>query len=230
MKKLLFLLLVSVAVHAQNYTITIFGFPAIHINMEQAPGYLSYRVSTVGFLDAIWPTKNIYTCRFDTAHYGLLATEKKIEQGSSKYTVSGVYDPKTQTLVYNNDIVLQRPLATQTILTILARVQEQDIKEFDTHWLPLEHDGQLYQARLLWADTVTISAADMDILCDYYRLDINAVNTVSSLSEQPDYFMNNIIAKNAVRQIWVEHDGQKRIIQAAVKVYGLKIIVRLNDV
>jgi hypothetical protein len=94
----------------------------------------------------------------------------------------------------------------------------------------MDHDGKLYSARLLWADTSTISLADSVIICDHYRLDIKAEEDVTSLPEQSDYFMDNIIESKAIRQLWVEKSGQHRIIQATVKVFGINIIARIKHV
>ena len=41
--------------------------------------------------------------------------------------------------------------------------------------------------------------------------------------ENSDYFMENIVDDNSVRQIWVEKNNNKRIIKASVKVYGFPL-------
>jgi hypothetical protein len=118
----------------------------------------------------------------------------------------------------------------QTIFTLLARVQKESVEALDTKWFPMDHDGELFSARFLWADTSTISIANSTILCDHYRLDIKAQDDVTSTPEQSDYFMNNIVSPEVVRQIWVEKNGLRRIIQATVNIYGIKIIAKINHV
>ena len=43
------------------------------------------------------------------------------------------------------------------------------------------------------------------------------------------YFMKNIVSENAVRQLWVEKNNNKRIIKAAAKVYGLTLEAIIQD-
>jgi hypothetical protein len=41
--------------------------------------------------------------------------------------------------------------------------------------------------------------------------------------EESDYFMENIIYHNSIRQIWVEKNNNKRIIKASAMVYGFPL-------
>ena len=47
--------------------------------------------------------------------------------------------------------------------------------------------------------------------------------------ENSDYFMENIIDYNTVRQIWVEKNNNKRIIKASAEVYGFPLEAIIID-
>jgi len=213
----------------QQYTITLFDFPFVEVMMEPSPGTLIFKTKTTGLLDLFWPTDNTYSVSYDSASFNFKQTKKEIHQGSVKYSLEGVYDSKKELLVYD-DIILKRPPDIQTIFSMLARIQESDGRKLDSKWFPMEHDGRLFETRFLFAGEDTVSVNRKDIVCDHYRLDINPVEDVTSLPVQADYFMNNIISTEAIRQVWVEKTFPFRIIQASVKLYGLNIVARIVHV
>ena len=230
MKLLLHILFLCFCIiHAQDYKITIFGLPAVDVNMVIDENKINFSVQTVGLINLIWPTKNQYTVTYNSSHFGLLNYEKKIKQGTNKYKLTAKYYPEDSTLHYEQT-TLKRVPEIQTIFTLLAQVQKEPIDAIDTKWFPMDHDGQLFSARLLWADTSTITIEDSSIICNHYRLDIKAEEDVTSLHEQSDYFMNNIVAPEAVRQLWIEKSGRRRIIQASVKIYGINIVAKIKNV
>ena len=230
MKRFLHVLLFCISlINAQEYTITFFGFPAVDVKMKIDSNKINFNAKTVGFIDLIWPTSNHYSVEYDLNHYGILEFEKHIRQGSTKYTSSANYSSSDSLLNYEKR-ALKRIPEIQSIFTLLVQVQKEPVDALDTKWFSMDHDGKLYSARFLWADTSTISLADSVIICDHYRLDIKAEEDVTSLPEQSDYFMDNIIESKAIRQVWVEQSGRRRIIQAAVKVFGINIIARIRHV
>ena len=230
MKLFLYVLIFCISlINAQEYTITFFGFPAVDVKMKIDSNKINFNAKTVGFIDLIWPTSNHYSVEYDLNHYGILEFEKHIRQGSTKYTSSANYSSSDSLLNYEKR-ALKRIPEIQSIFTLLVQVQKEPVDALDTKWFSMDHDGKLYSARFLWADTSTISLADSVIICDHYRLDIKAEEDVTSLPEQSDYFMDNIIESEAIRQLWVENSGQRRIIQAAVKVFGINIIARIKHV
>ena len=230
MKRLLYILFLCFwFIHAQDYKITFFGLPAVDVNMAVDENKINLSVQTVGLINLIWPTENQYAVTYNSSHFGLLNYEKKIKQGTNKYKLTAAYYPEDSTLHYEQT-TLKRVPEIQTIFTLLAQVQKEPIDAIDTKWFPMDHDGQLFSARLLWADTSTITIKDSSIICNHYRLDIKAEEDVTSLDEQSDYFMNNIVAPEAVRQLWVEKSGRRRIIQASVKIYGINIVARIKNV
>jgi hypothetical protein len=230
MKRLLYILFLCFwFIHAQDYKITFFGLPAVDVNMAVDENKINFSVQTVGLINLIWPTENQYAVTYNSSHFGLLNYEKKIKQGTNKYKLTAKYYPEDSTLHYEQT-TLKRVPEIQTIFTLLAQVQKEPIDAIDTKWFPMDHDGQLFSARLLWADTSTITIEDSSIICNHYRLDIKAEEDVTSLHEQSDYFMNNIVAPEAVRQLWIEKSGRRRIIQASVKIYGINIVAKIKNV
>jgi len=230
MKRLLHILFLCFCIiHAQDYKITFLGLPAVDVNMAMDENKINFSVQTVGLINLIWPTENQYAVTYNSSHFGLLNYEKKIKQGTNKYKLTAKYYPEDSTLHYEQT-TLKRVPEIQTIFTLLAQVQKEPIDAIDTKWFPMDHDGQLFSARLLWADTSTITIEDSSIICNHYRLDIKAEEDVTSLHEQSDYFMNNIVAPEAVRQLWVEKSGRRRIIQASVKIYGINIVAKIKNV
>ncbi len=230
MKLFLYVLIFCISlINAQEYTITFFGFPAVDVKMKIDSNKIDFNAKTVGFIDLIWPTSNHYSVEYDLNHYGILEFEKHIRQGSTKYTSSANYSSSDSLLNYEK-WALKRIPEIQSIFTLLVQVQKEPVDALDTKWFSMDHDGKLYSARFLWADTSTISLADSVIICDHYRLDIKAEEDVTSLPEQSDYFMDNIIESKAIRQVWVEQSGRRRIVQAAVKVFGINIIARIRHV
>ena len=216
-------------IHAQDYKITFLGLPAVDVNMAMDENKINFSVQTVGLINLIWPTENQYAVTYNSSHFGLLNYEKKIKQGTNKYKLTAKYYPEDSTLHYEQT-TLKRVPEIQTIFTLLAQVQKEPIDAIDTKWFPMDHDGQLFSARLLWADTSTITIEDSSIICNHYRLDIKAEEDVTSLHEQSDYFMNNIVAPEAVRQLWIEKSGRRRIIQASVKIYGINVVAKIKNV
>ena len=230
LKRLLYILLLCFwFIHAQDYKITFYGLPAVDVNMAVDENKINFSVQTVGLINLIWPTENQYAVTYNSSHFGLLNYEKKIKQGTNKYKLTAKYYPEDSTLHYEQT-TLKRVPEIQTIFTLLAQVQKEPIDAIDTKWFPMDHDGQLFSARLLWADTSTITIEDSSIICNHYRLDIKAEEDVTSLHEQSDYFMNNIVAPEAVRQLWIEKSGRRRIIQASVKIYGINIVAKIKNV
>jgi hypothetical protein len=227
MKYLLTVMIVSSCLFGQEYTITVFGAPFVSVSMERGGGELTFHTETTGILDYLWPVDNTYFISYDSSNYGFRQFEKQINQGSVSYSLKAHYDPDKKQVLYDN-IALYRTPDVQTIFSMLLRVQEENIEELDTKWFLMEHDGQLYESRYLWAETDTVLIRNHKFFCDHYRLDIKKVEEVPSLPEQPDYFMNNITENKAIRQIWVEKTNSQRIVKASVKLYGLTFIAKLD--
>ena len=101
------------------------------------------------------------------------------------------------------------------------------LKYLDTKWFPYEHEGKLGRARLIWADSLNQWSGRDSILCDHYRFDIEITDTTRQVKTS-DYFMNNIIRSDCVREIWVSREIPKNIIAAKVSIGSIPIIARIQ--
>ena len=226
---LIFLLANSIFLYGQEYRIMLWSFPIVTVKMNsEAPGKIAFKTESIGIMDYIWPHDNSYTTHYDTTNFGLRHFSKKIKQGDFKQKLSYDFNSDDSTLIYNGNTVLV-PDSIQTIFTLLARITTNPLEYIDTKWFPMDHEGCSYRGRFLWSDTVTVKAMDKNILCDHFRLDLILNEDNECLLEKSDYFMKNIVAENAVRQLWVEKNNNKRIIKAAAKVYGLTLEAIIQD-
>ena len=68
------------------------------------------------------------------------------------------------------------------------------------------------------------------ILADHFRLDLQeAEGDEVELSDVKDIFSWGIVLDGAVRQIWVERDGARRILRAEVNVRRITLTAELNS-
>ena len=68
-----------------------------------------------------------------------------------------------------------------------------------------------------------------DILCEHYRLDIEEPDGVSINISPWDYFTDHVASSEALRQIWVEQNGKRRITKATVSIYGMTVTAEIID-
>lgn len=199
--------------------------------MEQpAPGRLDFRTRTVGLLDTIWPVDNTYSTSYDTTTFVAKSYTKQIRQKKFQQNLKFVTDDNTGTINYDKTAAIRRPENVQTIFTMLAQVGQETPEQLDTRWFPMEHEGQPYRVRLLWAGSATIKIAGKSYGCNHYRLDIEpADGQKENILTRSDYFSEYIVHPDAMRQLWVESDGQRRIVQATVKLFGITLEAQLSD-
>ena len=69
----------------------------------------------------------------------------------------------------------------------------------------------------------------MEVLCDHYRLDIEQTDEVSIHVSPYDYFTDHVASPDALRQLWVEKIGKRRIIKATVSIYGMTVTAELQQ-
>lgn len=226
-KRFLFFLLPAGVLLAQSYTLRVFGFPLAEAELSwPQPNTLEMTYHTVGLADFFWPQNNLYTTNFDTLNFGMRMFNKKIKQGDFKQKIKIHY--ANGNLQYDNQS-FPRPEDTHTIFTLLARVVSETAEELDTRRFPTDHEGTLYEARFLWADTARIVRSSRDILCDQYRLDMIPTENKDPFYEETDTFMKYVGQEDLVRQIWVERSGKRRIIKLVMTVYGLPFEALIND-
>ena len=178
---------------------------------------ITLKVETIGIIDAIWPIKNAYTTNFDTTHFGLITFKKKIKQDNLKQSV--IIELKNEVLHYNNQ-TRDRSDSTQTMFTMFARLNRQHQKILDTKWFEIDHEGKPMRCRFLWGETETIKVGNTNILCDHIRMDMEYLNESNGFLESTDRLMHYAPDPDAVRQIWVERNGNRRIIKVSMTAYG----------
>ncbi|SVA27350.1 uncharacterized protein METZ01_LOCUS80204, partial [marine metagenome] len=154
---------------------------------------------------------------FDTTHFGLIAFKKKIKQDNLKQSV--LIELKNEVLHYNNQ-TKDRSDSTQTMFTMFARLNRQHQKILDTKWFEIDHEGKPMRGRFLWGETETIKVGNTNILCDHIRMDMEYLNGSNGFLESTDRLMHYAPDPDAVRQIWVERNGNRRIIKVSMTAYG----------
>ncbi|HJL79289.1 MAG TPA: hypothetical protein QF355_08320 [Candidatus Marinimicrobia bacterium] len=212
----------------QIYNLTVLGIKIGEINLEKN-NRESIQISTksTGPINYLWPFDNLYKTTFDTVTYGIRLYEKKIHQGEFKQKLGGVWIPGQRGVLYGTTLV-GRPNDCQTIFTLLAQVSRQKAKDIDTKWYSMEHEGELFRARLLWADSINVWTGNDSILCDHYRLDIDSTENKIKILDQTDYFSENITRSDLIKQLWIKKSGEKKIIQASAQISGLAIKAIIN--
>ena len=226
MKIILIKPIFCIAIFAQEYSISIFGFHAADISINRDSASSEFQINSRGIFDLIWPTSNNYKTVFDKNNYSIKVWEKTIKQGSNKVKLSGSVTSDGY-MKYEDEGGIKIDIDTQTVFTILEMAIMMDRKYLDTKWFPYEHEGRLGRARLIWADSLNQWSGKDSILCDHYRFDIEITDSTKQVKTS-DYFMNNIIRPDCVREIWVSKEIPKNIIAAKVSLGPIPIIARIQ--
>ncbi|MBT4372557.1 MAG: DUF3108 domain-containing protein [Candidatus Marinimicrobia bacterium] len=212
----LFFLLSNYAL-AQMYSANVYGFPVAKAEYKLRADSVSLTFETVGILDMIWPTINSYSTHFDSTHFGLKSFHKKIKQDDIKQ--STLMKLENSLLKYGKESQ-NRNDSTQTMFTMFVRLARQSQETIDTKWFNLDHEGKQMRGRFLWAGTETVKIGNTNILCDNFRMDIENIDETDGFLETTDRLMKYISDPNKVRQIWVERNGNRRIIRVTMTAYG----------
>ena len=215
-----------VVIFAQEYSVSIFGFHASDVIMSRDSTSSEFQTNNRGIFDLIWPSSNSYKTVFDKDNYSIRVWEKTIKQGSKKVKVSGSVTSDGY-MRYKDNSIIKINNETQTVFTILEMAIMEDRKYLDTRWFPYEHEGRLGRARLIWADSLNQWSGGDSILCDHYRFDIEITDSTKQIKTS-DYFMNNIIRSDCVREIWVSREIPKNIIAAKVSLGPIPVIARIQ--
>ena len=123
-----------------------------------------------------------------------------------------------------------RAKPTYNLFSLLVLIQKNFVPELDTQWLLFEHEGALFNGRFISAGLDTIDYNGDNIVCDYFRLDIKKDSEENSFLDVTDRLMSFSINENTTRQIWVERNGNRRIIKANILANGFPFQVDIiND-
>ena len=196
--------------------------------MEASNNTLSFQTETLGMIHSIWPVDNNYFTEYDSNSFGVRQYKKSIQQGGYSGELNCYYDSIKHQLKYNNKSVFVAD-SIQNIFTLLSRVSHQSVEYLDTKWFSMNHEGAPYRARFLWAGTQSIEINELDVVCDHYRLDIEKTEGESIQVSPWDYFTDHVVSDEALRQVWVEQNGKRRIIRATVSIYGMTVTAEIQD-
>jgi len=229
MKNLLSLFMIIGFTYGQSYSISIFGIPATDVEQTiHNSGKIEFTSQNRGIFDLFWPSKNFYSASYDSNSFTLKSWGKTIKQGEFKQSSSGEVDFLGY-LVYDKNTMIEIPQDIYTIFTLLAMVQSRPYHNLDTKWFNFEHEGQLGQARFVWADTSNTWNGKDSVMCDHYRLDINIENEKNKLDNRSDYFMEEILVDGVVKELWVSRKKPKRIIKASLKTKWFPVSATINE-
>ena len=215
-----------IMVFAQEYSISIFGFHAADVTLNRDSTSTEFEAKNRGIFDLIWPTSNNYKTVFDKNNYSIKKWEKVIKQGSYKVKISGGITSDNY-MKYEEGKVIKIESGTKTIFTFLEMAVMMNKDYLDTRWFPYEHEGSLGRARLIWADSLNQWSGKDSIFCDHYRFDIEITDSTKQVKNS-DYFMNNIIRSDCVREIWVSRKSPKNIIAAKISLGPIPVLAMIQ--
>ena len=213
---------------AADYRIYLLGIPIVEVKMESSTKLLDFSTKTVGLLHSIWPVDNYYQIEYDSISFGIRKYTKSIHQGNYGGELNCIFESDGSKLNYNGQLVAVTD-SIQNIFTLLARVSYQSSEYLDNKWYPMHHEGTPHRARFLLVGTEKLKIGDEDILCDHYRLDIEKIDGASVHVSSYDYFTDYVASNDALRQLWVEKTGKRRIIKATVSIYGMTVRAKIQD-
>jgi len=229
MKNFLTLFITICFASGQSYSVSVFGIPAADVEQTiHDSGKIEFTTQNRGIFDLVWPAKNAYSTIYDSNSFALKSWSKTVKQGEFKQKVSGKVDFLGY-LVYDDKTMIKIPQNIYTIFTLLAMVQSRPYDKLDTKWFDYEQEGQLGQARFVWADTSNTWNGKDSVMCDHYRLDINIEEEKNKLDKRSDYFMEEILADGVVKELWVSRKKPKRIMRATLKTKWFPVSATINE-
>ena len=202
----------------QKYNVTVWGVPIGSAEIQQdAEDEMTFNFQSNKFIDYIFPIDLEYYSKFNKYNYTVIETEKTTKQGAEKQNFTAVL-AKENILVYSEQDTISLEPNTYSLLSLLVKIMNSPVDSIDTKWFNLENEGILYETRLLWNDTTTVSFKNKNVLCNHYRLDLRILDDTAKIYEKTDYFNDLFFDINSTRQIWVEKwQKQPKIIKIEIK-------------
>ena len=219
-------LLTTISIFGQNYNVSVHGISVAKANWNLKNDKIQLKYNTNGIADFIWPADNIYSTVFDTLNYNFIKFNKKIKQGALKQSIS--IQLSGDSLIYKNDYRI-RPKSIRNLFSLLVLLQKNYTIDLDTKWLKFEHEGVLLKGRFLSAGLDTVDINGKNIVCEQYRMDIKKENKEASFFDQTDRLMSYSVKENTIRQIWVERNGNRRIIKANILANGFPFKIDIQN-
>ena len=227
MYKPLLFIFTAVSIFGQDFSITVYGIPVAKATWKLYDDKVDLEYKTEGLANLIWPAENIYSTKFNPKNYKLHGFTKKIKQGALEQSVT--LNMNGDSLVYDSKHRI-RIEPTYNLFSLFVLIQKKFVPELDTQWLLFEHEGALFNGRFISAGLDTIDYNGENIVCDHFRLDIKKSSEENSFLDVTDRLMSYSIKENTTRQIWVERDGNRRIIKANILANGFPFQVDIiND-
>ena len=226
MYKPLLFIFTAVSIFGQDFSITVYGIPVAKATWKLYDDKVDLEYRTEGVPNLIWPAENIYSTKFDPNNYNFYSFTKKINQGALNQSI--LLNMKDDSLIYNNKHRI-RTKPTYNLFSLLALIQKNFTPELDTQWLLFEHEGALFNGRFISAGIDTIYYNGENIVCNHFRFDIKKNDEESSFLDVTDRLMNYSIKENTTRQIWVERNGNRRIIKANILANGFPFQVDIQN-
>ena len=210
------------------YDITVYGIKCGEISFyNNQNSELKIKTHSIGLINYFFPFDNEYNVNYDSSSFNMINYSKTIKQGQFKQTLFGVWDHKKNKIKYEGHVDLPRTNPSLTILSFLTMIRQVSKNELDTKWFPIEHEGKLFKSRVLFSDSVNLDYNGSSILCNHFRLDL-IPDSKKKILDQSDYFNNNIVRSDAIRQLWVENLNKKRILKASVKIGFIEVVAILK--
>ena len=170
-----------------------------------------------------------YYSKYDKNNYTIIETKKNTEQKTEEQNYDAVLK-RGNILVYNEKDSISLENSTHSLFSLLVKIMNYPVDSIDTKWFNLENEGVLYETRLLWNDTTSVSINSEKILCDHYRLDLKLLDDDKNIFDKTDYFNELFFDINSIRQIWVEKwQKQQRIIKISIKKNPINLSLTIKN-
>ena len=231
MNKIILIFLAAVCfIQAQEYDINIWGVTVGSAKIQQdADNEINLILKSNKFIDYIFPVDLEYYSKFDKKSYTVIKNKKTTELGKEEQKYEAVLKIGN-ILVYDEKDSISLEPNTHSLLSLLVKIMNSPVDSIDTKWFNLENEGILYETRLLWNDTTTISISNEDILCDHYRLDLQMLDDDDKVFDKTDYFNELFFDINSIRQIWIgKWQKQQRIIKIAIRNNLVNLNLTINN-
>tara|TARA_Y100000590_G_scaffold75685_3_gene83603 strand:- start:34403 stop:35128 length:726 start_codon:yes stop_codon:yes gene_type:complete len=217
-----------------NYRVSFWRIHCVDVAMVREESQndkmkLEFSAKTRPVFDYFFSVDNSYTTWYDVKSFEIHQYSVEVNQPNADFSYKLKWNDERKKFSTSN-ISYSRPEKSHNILTLLMRARNLPWEELDTIWWSVEHEGAPYRGRYLWVDSSNVQVGNDKILADHYRLDLeDAQGDKVELSDVKDIFSWGIVLDGAVRQVWVERDGARRILRAEVNVRGITLTAELNS-
>ncbi len=217
-----------------HYTVTLLKIPCVDVTMvnktvEQNQMRLNFSAKTKNVFDYFFAIDNQYNTWYSSQTFQMTQYSSTINQPNADYSFKLSWNPETRKYETSKQSY-SRPEGSHNIFSLLMRARKLPWEKLDTVWWPVEHDGKPYRGRYLWVESEDISVGSEEVLADHYRLDLELDDGDNvDLLEVSDVFSWGIVLDGCVRQLWIEKNGDRRILRAEVSVRGITLIAELKS-